>query len=587
MFASAYVNGEHQEKSVHINLPVAPDSANKLLLKGDPRRVPAGGGLITFAAFPQRTTQNWGVTGWLFLPDSGAPRSSDGCPRASSLRTCTDSITQTGTMRVYGFVPTIPNDSADFRVYVGGSGLLTVTGPGTYNPAGELVTFTASASGAKSFAVTNWAFHADSAGAGSTTSCGTTETCTFLPSGAGYVVAAALVDGEEQVDSTHTTPEIIRLMVTASATLVDPGTAVTFTAAPKTPATVVISGWKFSPDSGAATAAVGCTSSSANFSCVEKIGRSGQMWTYGSVNTRPDSAYARVDVRSAASPPGCEPAPSCGGAGTTRVVIEQKTPGLIPPAETFYEPTAALSVKLVDAAGAAVPNVSVALVLKGVAGTGGHVHEGSNGEPRPDGALNHSTVNTGSTGVATVIYTANNVATDVLVTGTSASATSGTLTLKIGLNLVDITDVPAGAKARFDMIGGTPWHPVNHFGLHNMRASLYALSDAYQEVLLYFQKHPERAPSGRLPTRLGLNDVSLPTGGRFDLSRTWKQPHVSHRKGYDADLDVRRESSDDALARLITRLWVLEWKNAIKDERQSSNHYHLKMSDIHVVSPSR
>jgi len=35
---------------------------------------------------------------------------------------------------------------------------------------------------------------------------------------------------------------------------------------------------------------------------------------------------------------------------------------------------------------------------------------------------------------------------------------------------------------------------------------------------------------------LAYNDMSLVTGGLFDISGGWSKPHVSHRFGNDADL---------------------------------------------------
>ncbi len=242
---------------------------------------------------------------------------------------------------------------------------------------------------------------------------------------------------------------------------------------------------------------------------------------------------------------------------------------------------------VVDAAGAPIPNAAVALALEAIAGTGGHVHEGSDGTPRPRGALSRTTVNTGASGVTTVTYTASNTASDIRVTGTADQSMSGTLTLEVGLNLVDVRVVPSWASTAFELQGSKTWHPVNHYGLLNMQISLYALSDEYHRQLAYFRQHPDKAPTGRLPAQLGLNDVSLQRGGRFDINQNWLPAHISHRKGYDADLDVRRVASDDALAKLIERIWQTNWKNLIKDERQSRNHFHLKLSPTNTVSPPR
>ena len=55
-----------------------------------------------------------------------------------------------------------------------------------------------------------------------------------------------------------------------------------------------------------------------------------------------------------------------------------------------------------------------------------------------------------------------------------------------------------------------------------MNATLVNLANSYVAV---FPNNP-----------LAYNDMSLPTGGLFDISGGWSKPHVSHRLGNDADL---------------------------------------------------
>jgi hypothetical protein len=38
-------------------------------------------------------------------------------------------------------------------------------------------------------------------------------------------------------------------------------------------------------------------------------------------------------------------------------------------------------------------------------------------------------------------------------------------------------------------------------------------------------------------SRLGINDMSLPKGGLFDICSTWLPPHKMHRRGTSVDLD--------------------------------------------------
>lgn len=379
MYATAYVNGQQQQQSAHVNMVPPVDYA--LGLRADSARVPADGGDVSLHAYVEPYTKDWGVTGWKFVPDSGPAWSSAACPRESSLKSCVEHITQTGTMFVFGFVPGHDPDSSWVRLYVGDDGTLDVTGPTTYDPAGEPVTFVASSRGDPVFDVTGWEFHADAApsvpatvsqadpslagtsgtellssttprrpgrvptgtgslragprrapstsstsveslsslaastspllseSAPSASDCGTAKECTFLPPGAGWVVVTATLSGGEQVDSVHTMPVVVRMTVTASPSTVDAGAEVTFTAGAEKPsAAVAVSGWRFVPDSGDASAACGATTS-----CVSALARSGSMWAFGSVNGTTDSAFAHVTVK-VVPPVDTTGGGSCGGA---------------------------------------------------------------------------------------------------------------------------------------------------------------------------------------------------------------------------------------------------------------------------------
>ena len=133
--------------------------ANRLALRAIPNHVTAVGGSVTFTASTEYPTTDWGVTGWLFIPDSTAMYSSPGCPQQSTAASCTDSINHTGTMRVYGHVPGTTVDSADARIYVGDAGNLKVDGPTKFDPGAGPITFRALASGAQTLDIVSWEFH--------------------------------------------------------------------------------------------------------------------------------------------------------------------------------------------------------------------------------------------------------------------------------------------------------------------------------------------------------------------------------------------------------------------------------------------
>ncbi len=69
--------------------------------------------------------------------------------------------------------------------------------------------------------------------------------------------------------------------------------------------------------------------------------------------------------------------------------------------------------------------------------------------------------------------------------------------------------------------------------------------------------------------------MSLRLGGLFDVDSTWTFPHMDHRDGVDADIDVRRETSDDNYGRLVRALWMTKLGHELLNERRLHNHYHL------------
>lgn len=69
--------------------------------------------------------------------------------------------------------------------------------------------------------------------------------------------------------------------------------------------------------------------------------------------------------------------------------------------------------------------------------------------------------------------------------------------------------------------------------------------------------------------------MSLPWGGLFDLDGTWHYPHMAHRTGRSADLDVRRDPGDNYLALAVFNIWE-GLGGRVVNERQALNHLHLE-----------
>ena len=51
---------------------------------------------------------------------------------------------------------------------------------------------------------------------------------------------------------------------------------------------------------------------------------------------------------------------------------------------------------------------------------------------------------------------------------------------------------------------------------------------------------------------LGLNDMSLPLGGVFDIGAGWSPPHSRHRFGSDCDIDRYAQRADGSSALIDT-----------------------------------
>ena len=106
----------------------------------------------------------------------------------------------------------------------------------------------------------------------------------------------------------------------------------------------------------------------------------------------------------------------------------------------------------------------------------------------------------------------------------------------IGYNDVLISGLTAlPASTGLTLTGKTTRHPSNHWGTPDLVQALRALGRAYY---LEFQ------------TNLFINDMSLQTGGLFDIQGAWAPPHQTHRTG--RDVDINRSSMTSAQRTFFT-----------------------------------
>jgi hypothetical protein len=169
--------------------------------------------------------------------------------------------------------------------------------------------------------------------------------------------------------------------------------------------------------------------------------------------------------------------------------------------------------------GLTINNCTVNISPQPQANSGGHQHDDPS---RPKGMFQPTTGNTGTSGLATT-YTSPEVSGVINVTLTGTDPNGVPLvpsTFTIGVQIDGLIALAAGAN--FTLVGQTATHPDNHYGLGTMNATLANLADSYAAAF------PGQT--------LAYNDMSLVTGGLFDIGAGWSKPHVSHRFGNDADL---------------------------------------------------
>ena len=189
-----------------------------------------------------------------------------------------------------------------------------------------------------------------------------------------------------------------------------------------------------------------------------------------------------------------------------------------------------LTVSVVDAAGAEIPNVDVVLSLRARDLTAGHDHSGG----KPTGILQTlqraeipgGLVNTGPTGVAKVNFVASEVSGPITITGTGSGVTKDTLVVRV--KVPGLEPLGSGPHYVFDgAINGR--HTDNHYGTPHALHAFQVFADSVSE----WTHEP-----------IGINDISLKDGGLFDVGEEarwtpWELPHAYHRLGTHADIRIR------------------------------------------------
>lgn len=169
--------------------------------------------------------------------------------------------------------------------------------------------------------------------------------------------------------------------------------------------------------------------------------------------------------------------------------------------------------------GQIINGCNVTIAHQPEANSGGHQHDDPS---RPKGMFQPASGNTGTNGLSTT-YTSPEISgiIDVTVTGTDPNGNPLVpATFTIGVQIGGL--ISLGAGANYQLVGQTATHPDNHYGTATMNATLVSLANSYAAAF------PGQT--------LAYNDMSLVTGGLFDIGAGWTRPHASHRLGNDADL---------------------------------------------------
>jgi hypothetical protein len=175
---------------------------------------------------------------------------------------------------------------------------------------------------------------------------------------------------------------------------------------------------------------------------------------------------------------------------------------------------------------------------------------------KPAGDLDNLQVNTGASGVKTVIFTAPDPSGPVDVLGSSTGASSAKVTIDVGI----LGLVVLGTGTNYDLTGDKPQHPSNHWATSSHIASLMNLANRYL---------------AQFGSKLTFNDTSLPLGGLYDVgSAPWATPHKGHREGLQTD--VRTNGLTGPQMVFLRRNWRSITGIAVYDETATSEpHYHL------------
>jgi len=226
-----------------------------------------------------------------------------------------------------------------------------------------------------------------------------------------------------------------------------------------------------------------------------------------------------------------------------------------------------LAVEVLDADDEPIPDRTVVLSLTPKEGTAGHLHTGG----KPAGTLSLLTVPTGS-GTAEVTYTAPEASGPVAIRGTSDGALDALDTIRVRVSGLR----PLSPGTNYFLTGAPGQHEGRYHGTPAFLSALGVLADSLAAYKARIPTLPvSEQPTGMFPAQLGINDLSLPEGGIFDLQNNWGPDHAEHRIGTNADIHVPGGADWDDYAEFVERIWSTILRGTLGNERAQKNHFHL------------
>jgi hypothetical protein len=214
-------------------------------------------------------------------------------------------------------------------------------------------------------------------------------------------------------------------------------------------------------------------------------------------------------------------------------------------------------------------NLEVTITSDVTAKTGGHQHTNA----RPKGKLSATPAGiatapntfhgfTDSNGVVTFVFGAEEASGIHTLTATCSGCTAGNATVEEKIQNLLRLDNDQICTKYFDLKGGWPAHPDNHYYETYSYIQILKLGVAFMEEY------------GEL---LQVNDSSLIKGGLYDINGGWSPSHKNHRKGIVVDINNFKERDLEFEQFVADHYAFASWEGK---NVSPTPHYHIRLLGI-------